>query len=182
MGRDRLWWSLILERMLIVREERREDRDGVWEVNEQAFGRADEADLVDRLRDGGGVVLSLVGVLDGRIIAHVLFSPVVLEMEGGKTAEGVGLGPVAVLPEFQGQGFGSLLIRAGIEQCRAAGQGFMMVLGHSDYYPRFGFRPSVEFGIRSQFDVPDEVFMVMELEEGALEGKSGLIRYRSEFG
>jgi putative acetyltransferase len=168
--------------MMVIREERREDWEGVYVVNEAAFGRPDEAALVERLREGNGVVLSLVGVVDGRIIAHVLFSPVVLEMEGGKTAEGVGLGPVAVLPEFQGQGLGSRLIRAGIEQCRAAGQGFMMVLGHSDYYPRFGFRPSVEFGIRSQWDVPDEVFMVMELKEGALYNKPGLIKYRSEFG
>jgi putative acetyltransferase len=83
-------------------------------------------------------------------------------------AEGVGLGPVAVLPDFQNEGFGSRLIRAGVERCRAAGQGFMVVLGHSDYYPRFGFRPSVEFGIRSEWGVPDEAFMVMELEEGAL--------------
>lgn len=62
------------------------------------------------------------------------------------------------------------------------GQGFMVVLGHSDYYPRFGFRPSIEFGIRSQWDVPDEVFMVMELREGALDNNSGLIKYRAEFG
>jgi putative acetyltransferase len=98
-------------------------------------------------------------------------------MDGEKTAEGVGLGPVAVLPEFQNEGIGSQLIWAGIERCREAGQGFMVVLGHSDYYPRFGFRPSVEFGIRSEWDVPDEVFMVMELEAGVLENKSGINRY-----
>lgn len=165
----------------VVRVEREGDREGVYGVNEQAFGRPDEADLVDRLREAGAVTLSLVGVLDGRIVGHVLFSPVVLEMEGGNTAEGVGLGPVAVLPEYQSQGFGSQLIWEGIRQCREAGEGFMVVLGHPEYYPRFGFRPSVDFGIRSQFDVPPEVFMVMELKRGVLAGKSGLIRYRPEF-
>jgi putative acetyltransferase len=167
--------------MLVVREEKREDWAGVYGVNEAAFGRPDEAELVERLREGGGIVLSLVGVLDGRIVGHVLFSPVVLEMEGGKMAEGVGLGPVAVLPDFQGKGFGSRLIRAGIERCRDMGQGFLVVLGHSEYYPRFGFRPSVEFGIRSEWEVPDEAFMVMELEEGALDDKSGLIKYMPEY-
>lgn len=166
---------------LIIRAEKEEDYGGVYEVNEQAFGRPDEANLVDRLREANAVTLSLVGVLDGRIIAHVLFSPVVLEMEGGETAEGVGLGPVAVLPEYQSQGFGSQLIREGIRQCREAGQGFMVVLGHPEYYPRFGFRPSIEFNIRSHFDVPPEAFMVMELKRGVLAGKSGLIRYRPEF-
>jgi putative acetyltransferase len=79
--------------MLVVREEKWEDWVGVFGVNEAAFVRPDEAELVERLREGGGIVLSLVGVLDGRIVGHVLFSPVVLEMEGGKMAEGVGLGP-----------------------------------------------------------------------------------------
>ncbi len=139
---------------LNTRKESLKDKEGIYGVNKAAFGRPNEAELVERLREGDGITLSLVGVLDGRIIGHVLFTRVVLEMEGGKTAEGVGLGPVAVLPEFQGQGFGSRLIRAGIERCRAAGEGFMVVLGHSDYYPRFGFRPSVEFGIRCQWEVP----------------------------
>jgi putative acetyltransferase len=172
--------------MVLIRKEREEDREGVWEVNEGAFGRPDEAELVDRLREADAVTLSLVGVLDGRIVGHVLFSPVVLEMDGGRTAKspsfGVGLGPVAVLPEYQSQGFGSQLIGEGIGQCREAGQSFMVVLGHSGYYPRFGFRPSLEFNIRSQFDVPPEVFMVMQLKEGALRNKVGLVKYRPEFG
>ena len=170
----------------IIRVEEEADRAAVFGVNEGAFGKRDEADLVEALRDGDGVVLSLVGVLDGRIVGHVLFTPVTLEMDEGGTAKspgfGVALGPVAVLPEFQNEGFGSRLIRAGIERCQAAGYGFMVVLGHSDYYPRFGFRPSVAFGIRCQWQVPPEAFMVMELEEGMLENKAGLVKYRSEFG
>jgi putative acetyltransferase len=172
--------------MLIIRRETEADWNDVCEVNERAFGRPDEADLVDKLREANAVTLSLVGVLDGRIIAHVLFSPVVLEMDGGRTAKssgfGVGLGPVAVLPEYQNQGFGSQLIWEGIRQCREVGHGFMVVLGHPEYYPRFGFQPSVELGIRSQFDVPSEVFMVMEFKPEALHDKKGLIKYRPEFG
>ena len=88
---------------------------------------------------------------------------------------------MAVRPEFQKQGIGSQLIERGLEQCRAAGQACVVVLGHPEYYPRFGFVPASRYGIRCEYDVPDEVFMIIELRDGALEGCAGIVKYQPEF-
>jgi putative acetyltransferase len=166
--------------MAIVREERAEDVASVRRVNEEAFGRAAEADLVDALRANGKVVLSLVAVEGDEVVGHILFSGVDIEYAGEQYAA-VGLAPMAVLPEFQGRGVGSQLVRAGLEQCRRAGHRSMVVLGHPEYYPRFGFVPASRYGIKSEYDVRDEVFMAMELSEGALSGRGGTARYQPEF-
>ncbi len=138
-----------------VRRERPEDRPAVRAVNQQAFGQPQEAAIVDALRDACPGLVSLVAVLDGRIVGHILFSPTVLEDPAG-VVHGMGLAPMAVLPEFQRRGIGSALVRAGLDILRAEGVPFVNVLGHPEYYPRFGFAPASRRGIRSQWDgVPD---------------------------
>jgi len=166
--------------MKIIREERPEDIAGIYLVNERAFNQPDEANLVDLLRAHGKVSLSLVAVDDDRVLGHILFSPVTIE-RSAKTVSAIGLAPMAVLPEFQNQGIGSMLVRSGIEECRKAGHDCVIVLGHPEYYPRFGFVPASRYGIESEFDVRDEVFMALELYEGALAGCEGTVKYQPEF-
>lgn len=167
--------------MLIVRDETPSDRDAVRVVNERAFGGAAEADLVDALREGARPHVSLVAESEGRVVGHIFFSPVVIESVSG-ASEAFALGPMGVLPEVQRQGVGSELIRRGLEECRRLGHEVVFVLGHPEYYPRFGFAPAAAKGLRCEYPVPDEVFMVAELREGALAGRTGLVKYRPEFG
>jgi putative acetyltransferase len=164
-----------------VREERVEDAGAVRRVNELAFGRDLEANLVDALRSNGGVTLSLVAVDEGDVVGHVLFSPVVVRSNDG-TFEGLGLGPMAVHPDVQRRGIGSKLIRTGLERLRDAGHEVVVVLGHAEYYPRFGFHRASEVGIRWEHDAPDEAFMVLELRPGSLRGRTGIVSYRPELG
>ena len=166
--------------MIRIRPEQREDIPAIRRVNERAFPSALEADLVDRLREHGKVTLSLVAVSEAQVVGHILFSPILIE-SAGESFAAVGLAPMAVLPEWQNQGVGSLLVQAGLDQCRRNDYSAVVVLGHPNYYPRFGFVPASRFGIRSEYDVPDEVFMAIELKAGALNGHSGLARYQPEF-
>jgi putative acetyltransferase len=167
--------------MMIIRQERPEDVAGIRHVNEQAFDGPAEADLVDLLRTRGKVVLSLVAAQDDRIVGHILFSPVMIESDGKLDASAAGLAPMAVLPELQKQGVGSRLVKHGLEQCRKIGYQCVVVLGHADYYPRFGFLPASRYGLKCVYDVPDEVFMAIELREGALAGRTGIVKYQPEF-
>jgi len=164
-----------------VREERPGDEPAIRRVNLAAFGTDAEADLVDRLRAGGRLGLSLVAELDGSIVGHIAFSAVTLEPER-PGLRGTGLGPMAVIPDRQGRGIGSLLVREGIARCRLDGLDFAVVLGHAHYYPRFGFVPASRFGLRCEWDVPDDVSMVMDLRPGALTRTDGTVRYQPEFG
>jgi putative acetyltransferase len=164
-----------------VRRERPDDVPAVRRVNEAAFGRAVEADLVDALRDRGTATLSLVAVLQDRVVGHILFSPVTIE-SGGEVTASLGLGPMAVLPAHQRQGIGRLLVRAGIEECRRAGHGGVVVLGHPEYYSRFGFVLASRLGLAWEHPAPDEAFMALELRDGALPRPSGIVRYQPEFG
>jgi putative acetyltransferase len=195
--------------MLTIRPEEPSDFPAVYDVNLQAFEKADEADLVEAVRPVTNPLISLVALTDDLVIGHALFTPVTvhgptaLGLDDGPTALGLddgpagvhkamGLGPVAVLPEFQGQGIGSRLIRAGLEACRDIGQYVVFVLGHPGYYPRFGFRP-VMGGELNEPDIPglpelhyqdaelDPYFMVAELKPAALAGMSGSVYYLPQF-
>lgn len=166
--------------MILIRPEQPDDIAAIRQVNERAFDGPTEADLVDLLRAHGKVTLSLVAVQDAQVVGHILFSPVVIEATG-KSVAAVGLAPMAVLPEWQNQGVGSRLVRAGLEECRRLGHRAAVVLGHANYYPRFGFAPARRFHIRSEYDVPDDVFMAMELEPGALAACAGTAKYQAEF-
>ncbi|WP_239014522.1 GNAT family N-acetyltransferase [Archangium violaceum] len=164
-----------------MRTEQPQDVEAVRHVNTLAFGRAAEAALVDALRAAGGVTLSLVAEVDGQLVGHILFSPVELDRNGDRDVA-VGLAPMAVLPDHQRHGIGSKLIRAGLDRLREAGHGAVVVLGHPDYYPRFGFARASRFGLRWEVECPDEAFMALELREGFLGTRPGIVRYRPEFG
>lgn len=166
--------------MSVVRRETEADHLAVRQVNERAFERASEADLVDALRKSVEPHISLVAEQDGQIVGHIFFSPVVIESEASEFTA-LGLGPMAVLPEFQNQGIGSELMRRGLEECLSMGHDVVVVVGHPDYYPRFGFAPAHRKGLRCEYAVPDEVFMVAELRQGALAGRTGLVKYHHEF-
>jgi len=124
--------------------------------------------------------LSLVAVKEGRVVGHILFSPIAIETEIGLVRV-LSLAPMAVLPEFQRQGIGSELVRYGLKECERFGHEVVVVIGHPEYYPRFGFSPARAKGLEAPFEVPDAAFMVLELKEGALEGIKGLIRLPPEF-
>jgi putative acetyltransferase len=163
-----------------IRPERADDSGAVRALNDAAFGRPEEGELVDRLRAAGKLLVSMVAEEDGVVVGHIAFSRVV-QRDGSGDANGAGLAPMAVLPDRQRSGIGSKLVREGLEACRAAGIGYVVVLGHPDYYPRFGFVPAGLFGIGCKWDVPDEVFMVRELATGALDAVRGIVDYEAEF-
>lgn len=149
-------------------------------INTAAFEQPNEADLVDNLRRQAEPIVSLVALDEaGCPVGHILFSPVTLTGHSGLQL--MGLAPMAVAPECQRRGIGSALVRAGLEHCDELGMGAVVVLGHPEYYPRFGFQPSNGFGITSEYDVPAEVFMVLELRPGYLQGKTGVLKYHSAF-
>jgi putative acetyltransferase len=165
-----------------IRLERPEDVAAIHSVNDRAFGRPDEGALVDQLRANCDGLLSLVAVAGGRVVGHIMFSPTRLETDGGATLHGMGLAPLAVLPEHQKQGIGSELTRAGLAMLAATDCPFVIVLGHVDYYPRFGFERASARGIRCQWPgVPDAAFMVLIMDPPAMTGATGVARYRAEF-
>jgi putative acetyltransferase len=166
---------------LTIRSETPLDVEAIHAVNAAAFGTRAEADLVDALRDRADPIVSFVADEDGSIVGHILFSPVTLSNHADLRI--MGLAPMAVLPSHQRRGIGSSLVRAGLERCcTQLGCAAVVVLGHRDFYPRFGFVPASRFGISCTYDVPDDVFMALELTADALRGRSGTIGYHTAFG
>jgi putative acetyltransferase len=162
-----------------IRPEQPGDFAAVHAVNRAAFDRRAEADLVDALRAQADPMISLVADADGSIAGHICFSRVTLSGHAGLVI--MALAPMAVLPAAQRRGIGSALVRTGLDHCAQRGCRAVVVLGHPEYYPRFGFVPASGFGIRSEYNVPDAAFMVRELEAGALNGRPGTIRYHPAF-
>jgi putative acetyltransferase len=159
-----------------IRNEGIADIEAIRRVNEAAFGQPDEARLVDALREQATPFFSLVAEDGGAVVGHICFTPV----EVGDTVI-LGLAPMAVSPERQNQGIGTRLVEAGLRECRRAGFGAVVVLGHPQYYPRFGFEPAAPKGLRSEYDVPDDVFMLLELVPGAAAELKGTARYHRAF-
>jgi putative acetyltransferase len=168
--------------VIVIRAERAEDIAAVRRANDRAFGRPEEGAVVDLLRDACPDAVSLVADESGEILGHVLFSPVLVTREGKVIREGMGLAPLAVVPERQRQGIGSMLVRAGIDAMRERSGPFVIVLGHPSYYPRFGFMRASTRALVSQWNgTPDEAFMLLVLDECAMAGVSGVASYRNEF-
>jgi putative acetyltransferase len=161
-----------------IRPEAPSDHAAVHDVNVAAFGCETEARLVATLREQARPLVSLVAEESGTLVGHVMFSPVSLHGFAGLM---MGLGPMAVAPTRQRQGVGSALVRAGLERCREIGAGAVVVLGHPDYYPKFGFLPAARFGLTCEYDVSAEAFMAMELEPHALRGAAGNVSYHAAF-
>jgi putative acetyltransferase len=166
--------------MMQVQAEQPQDIAAIRQVHLAAFGRSGEADLVDRLR-GQASTFSFAVVESAQIIAHIFFSPVTIEGECSADLFMLGLAPVAVLPAYQRQGVGSLLIQQSLADCARFGCQAIAVLGWPAYYPRFGFVPAKSFGLGCECSASDEAFMVLELAKGALAGCRGIVKYRHEF-
>lgn len=157
-----------------IREETEADYEAVFAVNFRAFGREDEARLVEALRAEGAAIVSLVAVDDGDIVGHILFT----RLEVGTVASAA-LAPVAVDPDRQREGIGAMLITRGLDLCRERGVEAVVVLGHRDYYPRFGFSPELALNLEAPFGGAE--FMALELVEGSLAGVRAPVRYAKAF-
>lgn len=161
---------------LEIRDEQPGDIAAIREVNRLAFGQDDEGRIVDALRDNGAVTLSLVAADSGVVVGHIMFSPLSVG-----PATGVGLGPMAVAPSHQRRGIGTRLVQAGIERLRNIGCPFIVVIGHPNFYPRFGFQPATTYGLTCEWEVLAEAFMVNILDPDVTSRLRGLARYRPEF-
>ena len=165
--------------MIRIREEQIDDIPSVHRINTLAFETESEADLVDVLRESAQPVISLVAVDRDALVGHIMFTPV--ELSGNPSLNIMGLAPMAVMPDRQRCGIGSALASEGLDRCSRIGADAVVVLGHPAYYPRFGFAPASTMNIDCEYDVPDEVFMVVELTAGHLPGTGGTIRYHAAF-
>jgi putative acetyltransferase len=163
-----------------IRAEKPQDFAAIRAVNTAAFGRENEANLVDQLRLATSI-LSFVAVQEKQLVGHILFSPVSVQGKCPKDLLILGLAPMAVLPEYQRQRIGSRLIKHSLKACSEYGCKALVVLGHPEYYPYFGFVPAKEKGFKCEYTVPDEAFMILELQSGILDGCSGTVKYRPEF-
>lgn len=172
----------------IIRKENSYDHNWVIELTEKAFESLEISDhnegkLVDKLRKAQTFIdeLSLVAELNGQVIGHILFTPITID-NGQQQFQSLILAPVSVLPEFQKQGIGGQLIRAGHQRAIELGFQSVILLGHPGYYPRFGYNPASTWGIKTHIPLPsDDVFMAVELTEGALTGVSGMVIFPPEF-
>ena len=169
-----------------TRPETPEDVAAIRRINLVAFPAPDEADLVDTLREDEEAwipELSWVAVdAEGAPVAYALLTRCHVESEAGAAQPALALAPCAVLRPYQKQGAGTAVIHAALEAARAAGENLVIVLGHADYYPRFGFRPASRFGVRAAFEVPDEALMALTLQDDGESVTPGVVRYPDAFG
>lgn len=163
-----------------IRPENPDDVSDIYAVNVATFGRENEARLVDQLRKITST-FSFVAVQDGQVIGHLFFSPVEIEGNSDNHLVVLGLAPIAVLPEYQNKGVGSRLVQHGLAAIAQAGCDVVVVLGHPEFYPRFGFIPANTKGLRCEYTVPDDAFMVLELRNEVLNNCAGIIKYHPEF-
>jgi len=172
-----------------IRKETPEDYSRVIGLTEKAFESLEISDhnegkLVDKLRKAPAFIdeLSLVAELNGQVVGHILFTPIVID-NGEQQFHSLVLAPVSVLPEFQKMGIGGQLIRAGHQKAKELGFQSAILLGHPEYYPRFGYKPASTWGIKTHYELPsDDVFMAVELTDGTLTGVSGMVVFPPEFG
>jgi putative acetyltransferase len=165
-----------------IRHETTLDYQGITQVNDLAFGQPNESLLIQKLRMNPDFIdkLSLVAEINERIVGHILFFPIKV-LGASKDYGSLALAPMSVMPDFQNKGIGGQLIMKGLEVAKDLGFKSVIVVGHKDYYPRFGFAPAGKWSIKAPFDLPDEVFMAMELEKEGLKDVSGVVEYPNEF-
>ena len=166
---------------MIIRQEKPRDINDIHALNELTFGQPQEANIIDKLRINCDNLLSLVAIENEKVVGHILFSPVKIEGQHG-IIRGMGLAPMAVLPEMQHKGIGTQLVKSGIENLRKMQCPFVIVLGHPEYYPRFGFERASLYEIKCQWEgIPDDAFMILWLDKSTMNPVSGLAKYRDEF-
>jgi putative acetyltransferase len=165
-----------------IRAEEAHDRARIRHVVKVAFGRADEAQLVEALRASPAFIpgLSLVAFEANEVVGHILFTRLVIK-DVDRVHEALALAPLAVVPARQNRGIGSALVRRGVEDARTLGHQRVVVVGHGHYYPRFGFQPAQALGIRAPFEVAPENFLVLGLLPGAWQGVHGIVEYPPAF-
>lgn len=165
-----------------IRPETNKDHKDVFNVISRAFDQENEAILVKKLRKAPRFVpaLSLAAWYCDKLVGHILFYPVDI-VDGEKKTESLALAPVSVLPAYQNQGVGGKLIKVGLSKALHCGYCSVIVLGHQDYYPRFGFKPASAWKIKAPFEVPDNAFMALELIPGSLKHTCGTVKYPKEF-
>jgi putative acetyltransferase len=164
-----------------IREENKNDYDAIKNVNDKAFHQPQEGNIIDKIRNTNTKMLSLVAEIDNKIVGHIFFSST--EIEGyPEIKDGMGLAPMSVIPEYQKQGIGKMLIDEGISILKKLSVPYIIVLGHEHYYPKFGFEKASKYSLKSQWDeVPDEAFMVMILDKERMKDVHGVVRYRDEW-
>lgn len=166
--------------MIKIRKEEHKDQGAIHDLNLAAFDNGPEAGLVDKLRASCKDYLSFIAVEEDAVVGHILFTPAFIQ--GSGAAAGMGLAPMAVLPSHQRKGIGSQLVRFGLDFLQKNACPFVIVLGHPEYYPRFGFKPASTYRLSSQWEgVPDEAFMVVVFDHAALPISGGTARYLNEF-
>ncbi|WP_336785656.1 GNAT family N-acetyltransferase [Paenibacillus sp. MMO-177] len=170
---------------LTIRQEMPGDYSRTEIVVRKAFAKLevsdqDEHNLVARIRSADSFIpeLSLVAELNDEIVGHVLLSGITIRY-GEEESVSLALAPVSVHPEYQDRGIGSKLIREALQRAEALEYPSVIVLGHPEYYPKFGFEKASKWGIRAPFEVSDDVFMALELKKNSL--KSGVVEYPSVF-
>jgi len=163
----------------VIRSERDDDHAAVHALNVAAFGSPAEANLVDRLRREAHPHISLVAEVEGTVFGHIMFTPVVLS--SAPNLRMMGLAPMAVASTHRRRGIGAALIHSGLGRCTELAYGAVVVLGHPSYYPRFGFKPAMGYGLSCEYDAPREAFMVIELKPSYLSGVSGEVVYHEAF-
>ncbi|MBN1882882.1 MAG: N-acetyltransferase [Deltaproteobacteria bacterium] len=168
--------------MVTIRREEESDRKEVYFLTEQAFRSDEEPRLVDRIRESDDFIheLSLVAIDDDTLVGHIIFSVMTIQTEG-EDIPALCLGPVSVVPEYQRRGIGSKLVRHGLAECQRLGYHIIVLVGHPEYYPRFGFRPANERGLSVDGDIPPDAFMVYEGISGALDGVTGKVVFSPAF-
>lgn len=163
---------------MVIRDRTPADDSAIQHLNDAAFGGTDESRLIEELRAAGLVAVELVAV-DPLVDGHILFSALDVTV-GGKPVRALALAPMAVLPERQRHGIGSALVSAGLQRARDGGWQAVVVLGHQNYYPRFGFSAALARSLEAPFSGAS--FMALELQPGALRGGKGRVVYPPAFG
>jgi putative acetyltransferase len=165
---------------IAVRQEGPEGSAAVVTINDRAFGGTDESGLVEAIKQSGRPVISLIACSDDTPVGHIFFSPILIQSTG-PSIDTLALAPMAVLPAFQRRGIGTLLVKAGLNECARQGCQVVVVVGHPTFYSRFGFGPASGMGLRSVYSSAGDAFMALELSRGVLAGRTGFVEYPVEF-
>ena len=173
---------------ILFKQENKDDYAAVFNLIQRAFEKEEMSDhseqyLVERLRNSEAFIpeLSIVAEINQNIAGHILLTRIKVINNKNEEFDSLALAPVSVLPEYQGKGIGGKLIETAHKKAKELGFGSVILLGHENYYPRFGYEIAKKYGIKLPFEVPDENCMAIELIKGALEGVEGTVVYPKAF-